>query len=60
MSTLQFNLELSKRRAESVKRVLEKKYSISPGRLTTNTVGSYEVNKNNNQSNRRVDIKPRK
>ena len=60
IGSLQFNLELSKRRAESVKRVLEKKYFITPGRLTTNTVGSYEVNKNNNQSNRRVDIKPRK
>ena len=59
IGSLQFNLDLSKRRAESVKRVLEKKYNINPGRLTTNTVGSYEVNKISNQSNRRVEIKPR-
>ena len=56
IGSLQFNLELSKRRAESVKRVLEKKYTITPGRLTTNTVGSYEVNKNNNQSNDNKNI----
>ena len=59
IGSLQFNLELSKRRAESVKRILEKKYNINPARLTTNTVGSYEENKISNQSNRRVEIKPR-
>ena len=59
IGSLQFNIELSKLRAESVKRVLEKKYNINPGRLTTNTIGSYELNKISNQSNRRVDIKPR-
>lgn len=57
--SLQYNLTLSKRRAESVKRYLERNYNINPNRLSINTIGTYDSVKGNSQMNRRVDIKVR-
>lgn len=57
--SLQFNLSLSKRRAETVKRYLERNYNINPNRLSINTIGTYDSVKGNSQMNRRVDFKIR-
>ncbi len=56
---LQYNLDLSKRRAESVKRYLEKNFNIDPNRLSISTIGTYEMINGNNQMNRRVDFQIR-
>ena len=56
---LEYNLSLSKRRAESVKRYLEKNYNIGSDRLSISTIGTYEIINGNNQMNRRVDFQVR-
>lgn len=57
--SLQYNLSLSKRRAETVKRYLERNYNINPGRLSINTIGTYDSVQGNSQMSRRVDFKVR-